>query len=640
MPGIFDIAPYQPAPVVSAVIDQQFVIEPLTGSREISHYLERFPEEFYLKTPDTILYKYMQVLLGDQGANWIRKNALEARLILEELGIDLFDLDKFYGDPFGFGRIIEESFDEDPHGLITRDQWEQIKAKNSRYRNRAIDFFNGARAGSTPLGMQLAAKSGLGHDVGIIEHYRWLYDQHSDMPLGLRRYGSTTSTEEFVVVPRREHSRSEVQRIAISNDPVPDQGTFVLGYNGEPAKQFVYDDGTGPRTIGPLPFDATADMVRLSLETINQIGPGNVLVSGGPGPYTPWDVTFTGELSDTDVPELSVSSALSSSITPSAPIGISVSTQQNGQQSYDEVVNIPPKDAFTLQDALDRVRPQTSIPTFQPDRGLREVKNWQTAYASSEYREVVRYVTGNPHIKWPKKTPTKAGQDSLSWVQAGEENAAPRVYNDLQHHYQGFHTVQAIKASSTQIDPPPASRPAGMDSSFKPEHALANPAEPTFVTATVEIPGMGLVSFLNGIYPTSYKTLPGVPPPTKPINNFWRSKANPGPEFLELTFFLPQAFNYISFEMNRIPCVVSVEYDVTSDVTQVPTYLPVRPIEPYSNVVTSSTTSTSRTPVSLLFANGKGELIFTTRLRVTLTRQGTYQGPIEVANLRVGRNVS
>jgi hypothetical protein len=107
--------------------------------------------------------------LGPAGVGWLRKTYLEARIQLEEYGVELFDLDDFYGDPLKFGRILEEIYDDDPRGLLNREDWEKIRAKDAAYRARALDYVRGMRLGNTPAGMKLVARSGLGHEVEIVE---------------------------------------------------------------------------------------------------------------------------------------------------------------------------------------------------------------------------------------------------------------------------------------------------------------------------------------------------------------------------------------------------------------------------------------------------------------------------------------
>lgn len=485
-------------PTYQDTVDQRFTLEPLGGPKDVFYYLDRFPDEIYHKSPDTHLYKFMRAMLGDSGVNWLRKNHLEARLLLEELGIDLFDLDKFFGNVFGFGRIVEESFDEDPFGIIPKDVWESIKAKNARYRNRALDFINGARAGNTPLGMRLAAKAGLGHNVEIIENYKYLYDVHSDRPLGLRYFGRTASTEEMIVLPRKE-----------------------LG-------------------------DGTAD-------------------------------------------------------------------------SVDSLYEIQPVDQFHLQDAVDQIRPQTTIMTVASSRGMRTRTNWTTMFATSEYTQVIRYATGTSKVQWPNTSRT-------SWIVEQVEKESLRLPDDLQHHYTGFHNIASVEASSQEIGTNVVSG------------ALADYSEPLLVTSSTELQDGTAVSFINGIYPTSYQDLPGAPP-IRYKNAQWSSLSQSGEETLTVHFESVKAVNYLTFDIYQAPIQIDIEYDAYDEDTSL--WVPVTPLPPYSNLLMDA--SGDQNPwasLGLSFADRLGNNIFTRSLKIHFTRQGSYTGPVQVKNLRAARSAA
>jgi hypothetical protein len=481
-------------PTVQDVVNQNIALEPIGGPKDVFYYLNLFPEEIYQKSPDSHLYKFMRAMLGESGINWLRKNHMEARLLLEELGIDLFDLDKFYGNIFGFGRILEESFDEDPFGVIPKDVWDQIKAKNSSYRNRALDFVNGARAGNTPFGMRLIAQSGLGHDVEIVENYKYLYDLHSDDPLGLPRFGKTTSTEEMIVLPRRE--------------------------------------------IG-----------------------------------------------------------------------------ESTENSVDELYEIGPKDQFYLRDAVDRIRPQTTLMTVASGRGMRQLTTWRSMYATSEYIQVIRYVTGTSKVQWPNTSET-------SWIVEQVEKESLRIAGDLQHNYTGFHNIISVSASS------------GTGSS-----ALADYSEPLFITSSTEQDDGKMVSFINGIYPTEYRTLPGAPLIVYGDRQ-WTSSEGEDEEELIINFLSSKAVNFLTFDLYKEPLQIEVEYDAYDEDDQ-SLFVPVTPLAPYSNIITSATELENPwASVGLSFVNSQQDTVFTRSLKIRFIRLGTNTGPIQVKNLRAARSAA
>lgn len=619
-------------PTIQGTVNQKILLEPLGGPKDVFYYLDRFPEEIYHKSPDTHLYKFMRSMLGESGVNWLRKNYLEARILLEEVGIELFDLDRFFGDPIGFGRIVEESFDEDPYGLISKEQWEVIKAKNARYRNRALDFINGARAGNTPMGMKLVAKAGLGHDVEIIENYKFLYDSHSDDPLGIEYHGRTTSTEEMIVLPRREVGQSEVQMISISasHNP-PNTGHFSLVYNGRDTSKYSYryDDGSGEQEFNTIPYDGTRDHVRLALESIPEIGPGNVFVEGGPGPNKPWLVYFQGRLANRDVPELKLgieNTLAHTSADPNNRISVRFTTLTGGRESTDEIVSIPARAQYHLQQAVDRIRPQTAIMTLGESAGLRTRNHWNQANASSEYTEVVRFVTGQSDVPWPVSKGTEP-----YWIESQVEKEAPRVRNDLQYHYTGFHNITLVEASSSQTQ---------LDGMLGADRALADYAEPLMVTSATELRNGRNASFINGIYPVEYQDLPNVPPIRYKEDQYWSSVERDTDEWLIINFGFVKAVNYLSFDISRVSCQIDVEYDAYDDTAQL--WVPVKPVEPYNNIMmpAADQAQNSWAAMGLSFGNRKGQLIYTRSLKIRLTRQQTYSGPIRIKNLRAARNVS
>lgn len=79
---------------------------------------------------------------------------------------------------------------------------------------------------------------------------------------------------------------NQQQTITVSGTPTG--GTFTLRWT----------DANHPQGIQTtaIAFDANAAAVTTALEALESIGLGNVTVTGGPGPGTPWVATFTGNL--------------------------------------------------------------------------------------------------------------------------------------------------------------------------------------------------------------------------------------------------------------------------------------------------------------------------------------------------------
>jgi hypothetical protein len=541
-------------------VDQNVFIEPIGGPQHPQNYLDRFPEEIYNKNVDSHLVKFMYTLLGPAGIGWLRKSYMEARLALEEMGIDLFDLDSFYANPLRFSRILEEEYEQSPSDLLPQATWEAIRSKNAAYRARALDYVRGLRAGNTPLGIKLVARSGLGHDVEVAEQYRYLFDRFSDEPLGLTNFGQTTSTEEFTIIPRRAVAQSEIQRVVIKGTPTG--GTFNLRFRA--------------KTTVDLAYNTDRETVRTALSNIDEIGPGNIEVLGGPLPNDPIEIYFQRDLANRDVPELVLINGV---VGPD--VTVFIETVQGGVDGTDEVGTIGPSDQHRLQEALDHIRPQTSLLTYAPAAGVQKRILWSAATSNSEFAEVVRYVTGRSDISWPTV-------DSIHWIEAAREHEGRRISSDRQHHYTSFHNVEGISAyrevdlpegpretlsiftdliPNEHIGPytsyqsvlfPPLSTSFGSDYKASATRALADYAEPLEVTTQTDS-GMGLI---NGIYPTDYQNLPGMQQIRYDSESFWSSQERDiGEDVLEIAFNEVKVINYITFETLRKPISIRVEFD-------------------------------------------------------------------------------
>jgi|GEM_PF-6308230 len=110
---------------------------------------------------------------------------------------------------------------------------------------------------------------------------------------------------------------NEVQTITITGTPTG--GSFTLTFSGA--------------TTGPIAYNAAAAAVDLALEALATIGPGNVTVTGGPGPATPWIVTFAGALAGVAVPLMTATAAFTGGTTPTIAVvettaGVNAKTKQ------------------------------------------------------------------------------------------------------------------------------------------------------------------------------------------------------------------------------------------------------------------------------------------------------------------------
>jgi hypothetical protein len=94
----------------------------------------------------------------------------------------------------------------------------------------------------------------------------------------------------------------EQQTITITGTPTG--GTIALTLDGE--------------TVSGIAYNATAATVKTALETLSNVSLGDIVVTGGPGPGTPWVVTFSvaTKWAGRDVPQMTAASSLTGGTAP------------------------------------------------------------------------------------------------------------------------------------------------------------------------------------------------------------------------------------------------------------------------------------------------------------------------------------
>ena len=570
-------------------INQQYLVEALQGPKHPSNYLDRFPDGVFNTSPDSVLYKLIYALIGPAGVASLKKGYFEARLKFEELGLESSELEKFYANPMGFGRFIDETYAENPEGLLNNDIWSKVKSQDQAYRNRVLDFLHGARLGGTPEGMRYAAKSALNHDVEIIEGYQYIFDQNADQIIGIKNAVrpnalGTYSTEAFAIAPNPETSSSSVQTIKFN--PIPDIGTFTIKYEFEETEA--------------VSVSGTALDLQKALTKLQSIQ-NNVLVSGTVA--SGFKVQFVGQLSNQrNVSILSVD-ASNVSVTSGKPCVVTVQSNSGVLSPNGEDVVTSAEGRRYLEKAIDQIRPMATYPILINGRS-----NWNqilfdqesiAPIASSEYAKVIRYVTGRTDVDWPENT-----KKVSYWIKKNVEVEAPSLKNDYKESYQDFHIINQIYAfgedalsnvnysndvttlknyNNTHVgsfgqhfaQKIPFLQQFDNDTTqiFTPENAVADHSKPRTVTS-YDLDNE--TSLIDGIYPSSYLKLENIT--SKTVNNlFWASTPkSSGAEYLEIDLGETRAVNFITMEVLKLPIVLDIQYD-TLDYGNYRNYVSVTP---------------------------------------------------------------
>lgn len=161
---------------------------------------------------------------------------------------------------------------------------------------------------------------------------------------------------------------NEVQSVAITGAPTA--GTFTLSFKGY--------------TTPALPWNATNAQVQAALQALSSIGTGGATVTGGPGPATPWVVTFGGQLGFQAVPLLTGSAAgLTGGTTPT----VTVTRTTPGVGLYDAVGNYTDLGATKGGVTISR---NNAEETFDVDQIQADIMSMPTAWEMSVASQVAQ----------------------------------------------------------------------------------------------------------------------------------------------------------------------------------------------------------------------------------------------------------
>ncbi len=245
-------APAIPVPEQLAV-SSDLLLNPRRSNDRLAH----FPEEVYDLSAESHLSRFIKVLLGDAGANQVRKRFLLARLRSNLQGSHFLDLDRFYGALFRVRRLTEERLTIDPYwDSVTSEQWALEHARDASYRSRIEQFSRAIGYGATPTGMETVAEALLTVDCDIYESwvqadasYRTIGELEQNFPTvadlegknigflegeGLQRLAGD-ERRLFVVRPKRPITLEEAYDLTrVLTQLKPSEARFIIEPQGIP----------------------------------------------------------------------------------------------------------------------------------------------------------------------------------------------------------------------------------------------------------------------------------------------------------------------------------------------------------------------------------------------------------------------
>jgi len=631
-------------PKYTNVVSNNVIVEPLSAASVPEKYLKRFPEEVYNTSSDSNLFKLIFTLIGPSGVGSLKKDFFNTRLQLEANGFKNIQLEKFYGNVFKFFKILDENQENISGESLTQGEWAKLEVKDASYRNRAIDYLHAARLGNTPDGMRLAAKSGLGKDVEIVENYRYLFDIHSDDPIGEINYGTTDTTSEFVVLPHYETDQSY---------------TYSIKFNTTPNSGFCYFTNNNDTTSNILIADLTIIGIQSALKKIGltSIVQGDSLSGFLITIQSKENLVFVNQLYENGTKV------------------IETFTTVIGNQDTQLIQDVAISNRYDVDLAINYLKPVGTFVSYAPNQSSVKRQAWYSVISNANQIQVLRFVTGSQSINWP-------AVDNLYWIEPGIEKEAPRVSDDNRQHYQHFHEPAKVNAyrkedtnSTKQANyrvgnfvnfPYSIEYDANGINSYQPINALSHSSNIKTTRTTYDTGNNVRVGLIDGVYPIDYLNLQGVPQQNSG-NIFWASvdrksildDKTVATDVLEIDLGSVKVVNFLMFETLALPVNIKIKYDAFDDPNgETKSYLNVTNEDNFPYEYSLHYDAQNHNPWDQLeyhFTDSLGNLIFTRYITIEFTRKdesssenplfynkntGEYTPwPIVVRNLRLGRNV-
>lgn len=173
--------------------------------------LHSFSENIYKGDEDTHLYKFLNALTGDGGAGDLKKQLMVTRLHNSLDSTFFFDLDRLFGNILQVERLTTETYPWNPFtDMLTQEEWDEVRVKDSWYRARCKDFLTACSLGGTPEGITVMTHAVLGVTCDVYELWKYMDD------LGMiEELGRTDRRNEFIVRPHKDSLTPRERRLLL-----------------------------------------------------------------------------------------------------------------------------------------------------------------------------------------------------------------------------------------------------------------------------------------------------------------------------------------------------------------------------------------------------------------------------------------
>lgn len=180
---------------------------PFLPPQSTEQLLASFDPYVYSGTPTSLLYKFVNALVGSSGAGQLLNQNLLTQMSTALQTIYFNDLDYIFGKVNLLARSPAESYPYNPMtDMLTSAQWNEVRVKDQWYRARIKDFFKACTLGSTPAGLRMATQAAVACDAEIWEVWRYIDDYGITEPMGRAYTGSAVPDYDLAVTTTAANS--------------------------------------------------------------------------------------------------------------------------------------------------------------------------------------------------------------------------------------------------------------------------------------------------------------------------------------------------------------------------------------------------------------------------------------------------
>jgi len=388
---------------------------PLMPPKSTELRMEHFDENIYKVDDSTVLHKFLDAMCGDAGVGNLKKEIMLQRLSGAMDGIYGAGLDFIFGGIGFLSRSSAESYSFSAEtASLTSKQWDEVVTKDAAYRTRIQQFFKAAQAGNTIEAIRLAVHAATSADCQVLENWRYI----DNFGLGVKDWNAATNTPTLANGVGRS---GDLYRVATAGSRNLGAGTVSYAVND----YLIYSGEVWTKTkVGGYGRALAVTYAAVNLSTGHR-------------------VFFVNE-------DPAVAAGLAQDyITANAVDATRWRVEENRSRS--EVTVVPhkigytPREARVLRKMLDKITPQDTVVTINPNGLAVNAPLPVRAVASdSTYFQVEKVVTGTPDLATlpPPESLAIDLDPTEKWLFSKSPELAPYARFNISSEY-GYHYLMS-----------------------------------------------------------------------------------------------------------------------------------------------------------------------------------------------------